>query len=95
MISDLFARARALDPPTSHFAAAKVPRFENTHYAKIMNFIDTAKYPATYEQIANATGMERHQVARRLPELEKLGRVRRMGYGTLANGNRAQLWGAA
>ena len=94
-MDDLFARARALDPPTSHCAAAKVPHFENTHYARIMSFLDTAKYPATYEQIANAVGMERHQIARRLPELEKLGRVKRVGYGTLSNGNRAQLWRSA
>lgn len=92
-MTDLFARARAHDPVTSHLAAAKVPAFENTHYAKIIAFLDGIHpYSATYEKIATETELDKTAVGRRMGELERLGKVRRAGYGTLANGNRAQTW---
>lgn len=62
-------RARRRDPSTSQRAAAKVGRFERGHYAAILAALAVA--PGTYTEIADRCGIERHAVARRLPELQE------------------------
>lgn len=95
-MNDLFARARRTDPPTSHEAADKAASFAPSHCGRIMACLDRYHpYAATYEQISNATGLERHACARRLPELERAGRIVRVGEGKLANGNSATAWRVA
>lgn len=64
-------RARKRDPSTSQEAASKVRGFAAGHYAKIMDAL--RKAPGTYVEIADLAGLERHAVARRLPEMASLG----------------------
>lgn len=70
-------RARRHDPATSQRAAAKVERFAGGHFAKIREAL--ALEPGTFKAIAARSGLERHAVARRLPEMERAGIVRRDG----------------
>lgn len=64
-------RSRRRDPETSKEAAAKVGKFAAGHYARIMAALRLG--PATYVEIAERAEMERHAVARRLPEMAHLG----------------------
>lgn len=64
-------RSRKRDRETSKEAAAKVGRFAAGHYARIMAALRLG--PATYVEIAERCGLERHAVARRLPEMAHLG----------------------
>ena len=64
--------ARRTDPTTSHEAARGAGRMANTHRLIIIEAMK--KHPnLTSAEIAHCTGLERHQAARRLPELRKLG----------------------
>jgi DNA-binding HxlR family transcriptional regulator len=67
-------RARRADPATSHHAAAQVERFAGGHYRLILNAL--AQGSATFKEIAARSGLERHAVARRLPELQAALKVR-------------------
>jgi predicted ArsR family transcriptional regulator len=61
---------RPNQPETSLSAYKKVTKkMTEAHYKKIVNALKVLK-SATYEQIAEYSGLERHAVARRLPELE-------------------------
>ena len=71
------ARARRSDPATSQRAASKVERFASGHFAAIRKAL--AVEPGTFKAIASRSGLERHAVARRLPEMERAGIVRRDG----------------
>ena len=64
-------RARRRDPRTSHIAADrfKASGAQNAHHRLIVQAI-RARPGMTYTQIAEATGIEKHAVARRLKELE-------------------------
>ena len=67
-------RARRTDPSTSHAAAAKAARFAASHAGRIhaaLREIGTA----TAHDIAQVTGLSVVQVDRRLPELQRAGRV--------------------
>lgn len=66
-------RARRTDPETSKIAAGKVRDFAGSHYALILAALREG--PANYQEIAQRCGLERHAVARRLPEM--LGYVER------------------
>jgi len=65
------ARSRRRDPETSKEAAGKVRGFAANHYNKIAAALRDA--PGTYVEIADKCGLERHAVARRLPEMAHLG----------------------
>lgn len=69
------ARSRRSDPATSQRAASKVRQFDSGHFALIMEAL--AQGPANFKEIAERCGLERHAVARRLPELRDAGKVRR------------------
>lgn len=64
-------RARKRDPETSQRAASKVREFAANHYNRIAAALRLG--PATYVEIAERAGLERHAVARRLPEMASLG----------------------
>ena len=72
-------RSRSRDPQTSQRAASKVSRFASGHFALILDAL--AQGPANFKEIAERCGLERHAVARRLPELEQAGRVMRHALG--------------
>lgn len=64
-------RARRRDPETSQEAAGKVKAFAANHFNRIAAALREG--PATYVEIADRCGLERHAVARRLPEMRHLG----------------------
>jgi hypothetical protein len=70
--------ARASDPASSHAAAAEVVASgaAAAQRARVLRAL-VAEPGLTSDEIAAATGMERHQPARRCPELETLGLIRR------------------
>jgi len=77
-------RSRRDDPETSHHAAEWVRRSGvlNGHQRKVLETVK-AHPGATYVELAQHAGLERHAVARRLKELEPLhirrGEIRRDG----------------
>lgn len=68
--------ARATDSGGSHEAAARVVRSGVHQLQKDRTAAGVARHPGmTSMQLAQALGMDRHAVARRLPELAREGRV--------------------
>lgn len=67
-------RARATDPQTSHAAAARVPNFESGHYWLILCALRDLG-PMNVSEIATATKLNEQQVNKRLPELQRQGKV--------------------
>ena len=68
-----FPRARATDPLTSHLAAAQVTTAAD-HCAQIHRAL-LVWGPAGKDVIARLTGLDPSQVARRLPEMRRIGLV--------------------
>jgi len=84
----LFKRARSLDPVTSHAAADQVS-FASQHFDKIVDCLQ--RFGARGKDgIAKLTGLDGNQVARRLPELAKLGIVELTGNNTKSKSGRAE-----
>jgi hypothetical protein len=83
-----FPRARTRDPVTSHLAAAQVTT-AGAHFAKIHEAL-TLYGPAGKDRIAALAGLEPSQVARRLPEMRKLGLVGLTGETVQSNSGRAE-----
>lgn len=76
-IADI-AIARMSDPATSHEAAAEVTKSGSRQRQLTAVLAAVSGNPgATSAEIAKASNLDRYLVARRLPELEKLGFVRR------------------
>lgn len=74
-MSDLFdwaERSRRSDPKTSRDSARRVREFDRAHYGKILVALAGGRKATIYE-IANETGLSHVQVARRMPEMRKLG----------------------
>ena len=69
-------RARKRDPETSQRAASKVERFASGHYGLILEALKRGG-PGNFKELAERAGLERHAVARRLPELQAMGQVTR------------------
>lgn len=71
------ARARASDPVTSHEAAERVTRSgkAGTHAATILEAIKDIP-GRTSAELAVATGLDRHEAARRCADLKRDGKVR-------------------
>ena len=69
----VFPRARTRDPVTSHLAAAQVTTAES-HYKAIYDAL-AGWGPMGKDRIAALAGLEPSQVARRLPEMRRLGLV--------------------
>lgn len=74
------AHARRNDPTTSHTAAHAAARFCGTHAERLLDAMATR--PAhgwTQTELAEATGLGREQVHKRLSDLVASGRTRRDG----------------
>jgi predicted transcriptional regulator len=69
----VFPRARTRDPVTSHLAAAQVTTATD-HYTAIHETL-TLWGPAGKDRIAALAGLDPSQVARRLPEMRRIGLV--------------------
>ena len=79
-MSDLFtpstARARNTDPATSHEAAAQVERSGSAEVDRVRALQAVHQWPgSTSAELADRIGMDRHAIARRLPELREAGKV--------------------
>lgn len=68
-----FPRARTRDPMTSHLAAAQVTTAES-HYQAIHDAL-AGWGPMGKDEIAALAGLDPSQVARRLPEMRRIGLV--------------------
>lgn len=62
--------ARRMDPQTSKDAARKAVSFANNHRDRIHAALST---PGTIYQLAERTGLDHVAIARRLPELQRMG----------------------
>jgi predicted ArsR family transcriptional regulator len=90
----IFGRARNSDPVTSHQAADQVTtaskHFQIIHLALIEHG------PMGKDEIAHFADLEPNAVARRLPELQKLGLVTLTGKTVLSNaGRKERQWKAS
>ena len=84
----LFKRARSLDPVTSHAAAEQVD-FASQHFDKILDCLQ--RFGARGKDgIAELTGLDGNQVARRLPEMARVGLVELTGRTTKSNSGRSE-----
>ena len=93
----VYHRARASDPHPSHLAAEEVERTgrAETQKAQILKVLKECECPVTSLEISVMYSIDRHYVARRLPELATDGKVRRMGPRKCRAGNRkAVTWEA-
>lgn len=75
--------------PVTSIAAYKqaVPEMKAEHYRKIINALKELG-SANYERIAEKAGLDRHQVGRRLSELERDQKVFKPGIQTLTKSGR-------
>ena len=76
------AAARRTDPASSHAAADEHEKSGKaaTHRARLENAV-YANPGKTSKELAEIAGLERHEAARRLPEIERMGGVRRQENG--------------
>ena len=84
----IFPRARTRDPMTSHLAAAQVTTAES-HYTAIHEAL-TGWGPMGKDEIAALAGLDPSQVARRLPEMRRLGLVGLTGETVQSRSGRAE-----
>ena len=77
--SDRAPLAAATDPVSSHLAAAEITSSGRraSQKAAIVSWLRGQSHPLTSMEIAHAAGLDRHLVARRLPDLERDGMVER------------------
>lgn len=88
---DIFdkGRARTSDPLTSHDAAAQAEELAAQHYQQILCCLQ--RFGAKGKDgIAKWSGLNGIQVARRLPELHRLGLVQLTGRLTKSNSGRSE-----
>ncbi len=86
-------RARLLDPTTSKAAAASAAAFAPSHAQRICNALEAGTMTAA--EISRCTGLTVVQIDRRMPELQRAGRVRVVqidGKDLIRDGYR--VWGA-
>jgi hypothetical protein len=83
-----FPRARTHDPLTSHLAAAQVTTTDD-HYKRIHDTL-TLYGPLGKDRIAALAGLEPSQVARRLPEMRRMGLVDLTGGTVQSRSGRAE-----
>jgi predicted transcriptional regulator len=83
-----FPRARNTDPVTSHAAAAQVTTAES-HYEAIHDAL-VGWGPMGKDEIAALAGLDPSQVARRLPEMRRMGIVVLTGELVMSRSNRSE-----
>ena len=81
-------RARNTDPVTSHIAADAVD-FAGAHYKAIYEALLLAG-PSGKDRIANLANLDPVQVARRIPEMRKMGMVVLTGELVMSRSNRSE-----
>lgn len=89
--------AAAADPVSSHLAATEVINSGRRAAQKLelLEWLQAQPAPLTSAEIAAASGMDRHMVARRLPDLERDRAVQRGPIRTCsASGRQAVTWRA-
>jgi predicted ArsR family transcriptional regulator len=86
---DHFPRVRTNDPDTSHAAAAQASELAIDHHNLIVSALDA---PGTIYDIAERTGLDVNQVARRMGELESLHLVRTEGKAKGGTGRMCRMW---
>ncbi len=75
-MADLLRR-RNTDPATSHAAARRVKEFDDSIYELILSALKQAgNWGFTVHAIADASALTAWQVNKRLPELERAGKVK-------------------
>ena len=83
-----FPRARKGDPMTSHLAAAQVTTADS-HYKAIHDAL-AGWGPMGKDELATMADLDPSQVARRLPEMRRLGLVGLTGETVQSNSGRAE-----
>ncbi len=84
-----------LDPPTSHLAAQRMERSGQAATNRERCLREVRRMPGlTSAEIAWESGLGRHEAARRLPELRKLGLVSNNGTDRrcTVTGNMSMIW---
>ena len=81
-------RARESDPLTSWIAADQATSLAQRHSNKILDALSQG--PAGKDGICALTGLDGVQVARRLPELQRLGFVKLTGKTVMSKTNRPE-----
>ena len=77
-LGNFFKRARTLDPTTSHEAAVSVKELAPIHMQIIHDALHE-RGPMGKDQISLWTKLDGNQIARRLPEMQKMGLVELTG----------------
>jgi len=85
---DIF-RARKTDPQTSKDAAVEIQQAAKQHFAKIHDVL-TQFGPLGKDGIAYFSLMDGNQIARRLPEMKRLGMVDLTGKTVISNSGRKE-----
>jgi predicted transcriptional regulator len=83
-----FPRVRATDPITSFEAANQVKDLASKHHKAIVDALKQGNMGK--DGIALATGLDGNQVARRLPELAKMGFIELTGNKTQSKSGRSE-----
>ena len=88
-------KARRTDPVTSHMAAREAEPVATTDQTAILNFLEgVSPMAASCEVIGKAINRGKHEVGRRMKELEISGRVGRAGTTLLKSGRAGTQWRA-
>jgi hypothetical protein len=84
------ALAASADPISSHLAADELTSSGRraSQKAEIVSWLRTQERPLTSMEIAHAAGLDRHLVARRLPDIERDGLVERCAIRECTSGHR-------
>lgn len=92
---DPIKKARRTDPITSHMAAREAEPLASADQTAILNFLEgVSPMAASCEDIGGAIGRGKHEVGRRMKELETAGRVERAGFTILGTKRAGTLWRA-
>lgn len=93
-IGDFFKRSRTLDPTTSHQAAQQIKAIAPKHMQIIHDALHE-RGPMGKDQISLWTKLDGNQIARRLPEMKKMGLVELTGKTVhSASGRQEREWRA-
>lgn len=77
MQTELFPRARSVDPQTSKDAAKRVTEFSARMYKRIAEALKEGE--GTYEELADRMNADLGQLSKRLPEMQRFGIVELTG----------------
>lgn len=81
--------SRRSDTQGSNIAANHVKSKANTHAFLILSYMQDNKSEYTSKQLSDILGIDRHAVARRMTDLERLCKIKRAGF---TQQTKEQLW---